>query len=280
MSNTEGDKHPSRRAYRLEYVPAPERKSERTRDWRDQVRELIGSAPTAEMWRGPSQIDGSPIVVLATGLRKPSPSNVNPKTGDLVQLYILPQSDPREAIDSGKDAAVCGSCPHRPSTGGDCYVNVAWAPRNLWRTWFAGRMPHGPPELFVGASLRFGAWGDPAAVPLDVWWPLLQGAAMHTGYTQRWELLDVRLWGWLMASVVDAAAAERAQAAGWRTFRTVYGGSEPPAENERECAASSDGISCIACGACNGTVSERPSVWLPVHGFRAKAAVVLTPGAK
>lgn len=270
MANTQGDKHPSRRAYRDEYREAPARSGARMRDWRDGAAErLVGDPATVELWRGPSQINAEPIVLLAACVRRPG-AGVNPKTGDMVQLYFLPQLvDPREAIDHGKDAAVCGSCPHRPSSGGDCYVNVAWAPRNLWRAWSRGLTPIAPPEVFEGAAIRFGAWGDPAAAPLSVLQPLVRSAAMHTGYTQRWASLDVAEWGWLMASVVDAEQAARAQALGWRTFRTVYSDSEPPTGAEVQCLADSDGVTCVACGACNGTSSARPSVWLPVHGFRA-----------
>jgi hypothetical protein len=281
VADTAGDKHPRKRAYREAYRPQTARARSRTKDWRESARELLGKGypNTVELWRGPSQIDGAPIVVLATGLRKRPDDSVNVKTGDMVGIYILPQLvDPREAIDTGADRAVCGSCPHRPGRGGDCYVQVAWAPRNLWLTWFSGGMPLGPVDLFRGAAVRFGAWGDPAAVPLAVWDPLLEIVRLHTGYTQRWRDLDVSAWGWLMASVTSAAEAEEAQRAGWRSFRVVYRDSEPELPSESQCAAASDGVTCVSCGACNGDRSAgRGSIWLAAHGFRSRSGR-LEPG--
>ena len=69
------------------------------------------------VYEGPSLINGEPVVVIATGLDKPS---TNRKTGPMVQTYILLADErPRDAIQSGKDEAICGSCPAR---GGWCYA--------------------------------------------------------------------------------------------------------------------------------------------------------------
>ena len=47
-------------------------------------------------WEGPSRFDGTPIVVIITGFLVPV---ANPKTGDMVQAYILPADEiPREAV--------------------------------------------------------------------------------------------------------------------------------------------------------------------------------------
>jgi hypothetical protein len=65
-----------------------------------------------ELWRGPSRLDGAPIVAIATGLAEPSS---NPKTGPMVQTWILrADSSPQEAQRTGADASVCGDCPLRP----------------------------------------------------------------------------------------------------------------------------------------------------------------------
>jgi hypothetical protein len=68
---------------------------------------------TVEIWRGPSPWDGSPIVLLVTGLQRPSQ---NTKTGPMVQTFILRQDmRPIEAVTTGADAATCGACRFRPS---------------------------------------------------------------------------------------------------------------------------------------------------------------------
>jgi hypothetical protein len=60
------------------------------------------------IYKGPSRIDGAPIVVLATY------SNRNTKTGAVVQTYILREDiNPLEASKTGADASICGTCPLR-----------------------------------------------------------------------------------------------------------------------------------------------------------------------
>src|SRR5262245_25281056 len=72
-----------------------------------------GSKPLGlVLYRGPSLLNGRPIVCIATGLARQSK---NRTTGPVVQTYILPdRENPLAALASGGDAAVCGDCPHRP----------------------------------------------------------------------------------------------------------------------------------------------------------------------
>ena len=63
-------------------------------------------------WRGPSAIDGTPVMLVLTGLRRPS---TNSKTGPMVQSWILREDmHPLEAVKTGADSSICGSCPLRP----------------------------------------------------------------------------------------------------------------------------------------------------------------------
>lgn len=73
---------------------------------------------SVEVWRGPSPIDGAPIVMIMTGLsRKASEQSKNTKTGPMVQTHIVRQDmAPVVAMMSGADRAICGDCPLRPST--------------------------------------------------------------------------------------------------------------------------------------------------------------------
>src|SRR4051812_44690746 len=81
------------------------------------------------LYRGPSELDGTPVVAVATAIARRSK---NPKTGGMIQTYILADNgeDPIQAARSGGDAAVCGDCPHRPVNGklGSCYVNLIQGP--------------------------------------------------------------------------------------------------------------------------------------------------------
>lgn len=275
--------HPTRRLARAHYRPPPARVVERQAAWRASIRDQV-TGNSGVIWTGPSAFDGSPVVVVAAGLR-PAPTP-NVKTGDMLQLYILPADvDPPQAVRTGADRGVCGTCIHRPSGGerADCYVTVSWGPGNLWRGVQSGRIPRIDVALLVGAAVRFGAWGDPAAVPLEVWRPILFGATTHTGYTQRWVDLDVQDWGWLMASVATPWERRRASTRGWRTFRAAYPG-DRLTEHEKICPAVEHGVTCIACGGCQGQRTPgRSDYVVPAHGFRrgrAGDAVVDLSGAQ
>src|SRR5947209_6081657 len=89
------------------------------------------------LYRGPSMLDGKPIVVVATGLKEASE---NVKTGAFVQTYILADNgqSPLLSAYDGSDASVCGDCPHRPQEQADgtrklgsCYVNLNQGPRSV-----------------------------------------------------------------------------------------------------------------------------------------------------
>ena len=80
--------------------------------------------------RGPSPIDGKPIIVLMTT------KSVNRKTGNMLQTYILRDDlDPLSAIASADDYSVCGNCRHRKQADGtrSCYVNIGQSVMSVWR---------------------------------------------------------------------------------------------------------------------------------------------------
>ena len=59
-------------------------------------------------YRGPSLIDGGPIVAIATF------GSSNQKTGDVPQVWILREDEPPvRAAKTGADHSVCGDCPLR-----------------------------------------------------------------------------------------------------------------------------------------------------------------------
>jgi hypothetical protein len=80
------------------------------------------------LYRGPSMIDGQPIVCIATGLATKS---TNEKTGDLIQTWILRDDiAPIDAANTGADVSICGDCPHRgqvidgKNVNRTCYVTL------------------------------------------------------------------------------------------------------------------------------------------------------------
>jgi hypothetical protein len=68
----------------------------------------MAKAESFIIYRGPSLIDGEPIVAIA------QVSSRNAKTGSMVQTFIMrADMDPITANRTGADHAICGTCPHR-----------------------------------------------------------------------------------------------------------------------------------------------------------------------
>jgi hypothetical protein len=235
------------------------------------------------LYEGPSQLDGGPIVVIATGFKRPS---ANEKTGDMLQTWILrSEVNPLEAIHTGRDVSVCGTCPLRGVLDNSqrrtvnrlrgCYVAIHQAPRAVYDAYERGRYePYDARQhlsLFTGRMLRLGAYGEPVAAPYSVWSPLLRVASGWTGYSHAWR--DGRFWRFkrfLMASCETLAQAQEAQSRGWRTFRSAPAG-EIAARGEFSCPASKEQkkrLTCEQCGACNGADGkpDRASVLIWAHG--------------
>lgn len=219
---------------------------------------------------GPSQLDGAPVVVLVTGVDTPSR---NIKTGPLIQTWIL-RADvhPMDAIHSGQDASICGACVHR---GRSCYVNVGWAPGNLWRAWRRGRVaPLQPP---TGRVVRLGAYGDPVAAPIDAWRAYLAPARGWVGYTHQWAAPVAAPFKVLcMASVDTPEEAREARRQGWRTFRIrSVGGALSTDAREVVCPASDEAgkrTTCEKCRLCDGGArAKAPHVAIIAHGAKRGA---------
>ena len=214
----------------------------------------------AIVWRGPSELDGSPVVVVVTGLQ----GSRNSKTGAMVQTYILVDGmSPRDAILSGADRGICGDCPHRGDGKGGkrtCYVSLATGLQQVGRALARNAYLRMSPERMAtrlrGRHVRLGTYGDPAAVPVAVWDRLLKRAAGWTGYTHQWRT-SPGLKGRCMASVDSPEERERARALGWRTFRVrkVTSTVEPIGSREVVCPASAEAghrVTCEQCRLCNG----------------------------
>ena len=224
------------------------------------------------LYEGPSQIDGLPIVcLLLFGSR-------NRKTGDMDQTYIL-RSDlhPYDALATGGDKSICGGCPWRPQwrdgetfTGRACYVDLRIL-GGIWKAYQRGNYRKVDDILSLGRArkIRLGTYGDPAAVPIDVWIRLLRSAEMWTGYTHQWKAAKFStLKRYCMASCDTEAEVQSATIHGWGTFRVLPVGKTPA--YDRLCPASKEGghvLTCADCGRCDG---RRDHVEIVSHGFGAK----------
>jgi hypothetical protein len=236
------------------------------------------------IYRGPSMLDGQPIVAIATGLNNGSS---NDKTGNMVQTWILREDiSPTDACHTGEDASICGNCPFRGTVqngrnvGRACYVNVFMSPTQVWKSYANGNgiYPTVPVErlakTFANRIVRLGSYGDPAAVPLAVWEALLSRTAGHTGYTHQWRDFP-ELAAYVMASADSSADRAAAKMLGFRTFR-VTGNDSRIDREEREiiCPASAEKnyvADCKACKACGGTSAKaKADVVITVHGSPPK----------
>jgi len=229
------------------------------------------------LYQGPSMLDGSPIVVIATGIRIRSK---NSKTGDMIQTHII-RADmlPMEAIWTGADAGICGDCVHRgdgTGKGRTCYVKVFQGTTVVYKTFARGAYPVASEadwELFRDRGIRFGSYGDPAAAPLEIWTRLQDLASFTTGYTHQWRTIDTGFAAVCMASADTADDARDAQRKGYRTFRVTVPG-QHPIKNEVLCPASEEAgrkLTCAQCKACAGANGRKGSIYIPIHGPNSAA---------
>jgi hypothetical protein len=229
----------------------------------------------AIFYRGPSLLTGDPIVGALTGLY--GESN-NPKTGPMVQAWILRDDRaPMQAVRDGADAAICGDCALRGNAGRQrrCYVTPWLGPNQVYKALPTYQTPDWPAlsALLVGRSVRLGAYGDPAALPFEVWRTVLARATGHVGYTHSWRVCDPRLKALVMASVDTSTEFHAAHLAGWRTFRVRRSDEALIAFRSRPlefvCPASDESdhrTTCERCQLCRGTSSPARSVAIMVHG--------------
>ena len=219
------------------------------------------------LYDGPSQLDGKPIICIAT--LKTS----NRKTGDMVQTWIM-RSDinPVEASQTGDDASVCGTCPHKPTALGSCYVNLGQAPNQVFNSFHREIYPrfdakkHG--QHISNRKIRLGAYGDPAAVPFEVMAEFAKLGIGHTGYTHQHthKHFDNRYFSLVMASADTPKQSLKLQALGAKTFRVALP-DDGLFDHEIECLSDSDGINCADCLKCDG---QTQNIAIAVHGSRSK----------
>jgi len=223
----------------------------------------------AIIYNGPSLLDGQPIVVIATY------SNRNTKTGRVVQTYIIrADMDPRDASKTGADFSICGDCVMRgePTTdparkiakGRKCYVNIAQGVLIVYKAFMDGVYQEGSArDMGRGRFVRVGTYGDPAAVPSEIWDELLAECDTWTAYTHQkpWRP-DIA-----MQSVDSHAQAIAQWKQGNRTFRVIADVGEIALGFETLCPASKEAgrrVQCTACKLCRGS-SKAKSIAIVEH---------------
>lgn len=239
---------------------------------------ILKSTSSLILWEGNSRIDNEPIVAILTGLTQ---NSINEKTGPMAQTWIIRSSvHPHEAIDNGQDVSICGECPLRKQKTGQRLCYVPQMPiGQIYTCYREGKYVRYNQEEYQQLlkfrygiyGLRIGSYGDPCAVPLDVWVEQIELAKQGkgwTGYSRRWmEPENQPYRKYLMASVFSIAERDKAHELGWRTYRIKNIG-EPKTIGEIACPASIEqgkSTICSNCRLCNGE-SVADSITIDVHG--------------
>lgn len=195
---------------------------------REQVRARLGARGLV-LWEGESGIvPGSPIAVIMTV------GSGNVKTGDVHQVWII-RSDmrPDKACQTGADRAVCGDCPARPgaepdplSDIGKCYVQVGREVLSVYKAYKNESYPRysSDPEfydaLLKGGLIRWGAYGEPVLIPIEIVEHLSRLSDGVLGYTHAWRQDFAQPYqAYFMASLNKAEEYDEAISMGWRSFR-------------------------------------------------------------
>ena len=227
------------------------------------------------LYEGPSMLDGEPIVVIVTGLKRTE----NRKTGTMLQSFIMLQDTPPcDAANQGLDKSICGTCKHR--TWGTCYVNLGHSPYHVYKAYKRGSYPKIDENTYYSIqnrTIRVGSYGDPAAVPYKVWEDITSKVKGVTGYTHQWKRAkNSKLSNICMASVDSEKEAIEAQKLGFRTFRILLEG-EKLLPNEYHCPADTANgghATCDICLGCNGfSGGDRKSPVIYPHGITSSTYI-------
>ena len=231
------------------------------------------------IYRGPSQIDGSPIVAVA--IVKSS----NSKTGNMVQTYILCDNglDPMLNNKIGNDFSICGNCkfrgeavaidaPGKHAKGRKCYVKLFQGVLITWKHYIKGGYPVAAGHdaiayLGAGRMVRIGTYGDGAAVPRYIWDSLLSEAVGHTAYSHQDDILEVDPNLFMISADTKAEALE-AWDNGKRTFRVIDQIDDIVQGFEILCPASKEAgrrATCDTCKLCAGASTKAKSIAIVKH---------------
>jgi hypothetical protein len=220
------------------------------------------------IYEGKSQLNGGNIVAIVTM------SSKNIKTGNMASMWILNADiPPTKASKQGEDASVCGDCKHRAVNNGACYVTLHHAPLQVYKSYKRGNYPiANDMAIFEDMKVRFGAYGDPSAIPTQILASIKAVVKNNTSYTHQWKQGNKILKQVSMASVDSIAEQKQAVSEGWRTFRVTSDLSDK-LPNEIVCPNTTKAIQCADCGLCSGTSTRARNIVIEVHGAKKKKFV-------
>jgi hypothetical protein len=174
-------------------------------------------------------------VCLGSGFKN---SSHNEKTGGMIQTYFfVKETNPADAVSKGIDSKVCFDCPFAGGQG--CYVAIGKAPMGMYRKWKRGGYQHLIDlSLVSGRKFRFGSYGEPILLPIEIVRAIAQASDGWTAYTHQWRNpVNFKYQPYFMASTSDNDDAI-AMSYGWRTFCVT----DKEDSTKVECPASHEAI--------------------------------------
>jgi hypothetical protein len=193
-------------------------------------------------------------------------SSANSKTGNIIQIFILPLQWIIEGRVSNDDTAVCFDCKHGQSKEKSCYVRKG--PSNLGLITkvkslhkklddipeFSTSTLENVVNFCSGKMIRFGAYGEPVLLGEDMVYLLTKASKGWVGYTHQWMRPEYK-WAsaYFMASTETILMDNLAHKLGFRTFLVTDGRT---IENSVLCPASKEAgqkTICAKCLLCSGT---------------------------
>lgn len=221
----------------------------------------------------------------------------NDKTGKVIQLSFLDASrSPKDDLSFARadnNFRSAHGCDVGCSAFFACYVSSfpfhfksidgAW---QLWDKDNDEAVPKMPwpmvRKLFRSQTVRFGEYGDPASVSLDVLERIAGYAGDHLGYTHRWRSIESGYAKYLMASVETAYDYVLASSIGYRPFWIVPHGTSIHDVRKQlpvsvsaptPCVHDLNKVACVECPTpCNGTTwfTRKAGIFVQAHGQNAK----------
>jgi hypothetical protein len=215
------------------------------------------------IYKGPSLLDGKPIVVIATYSKR------NAKTGVVVQTYILVDGiNPLEASKTGADFSICGTCAMRGEVTTDptrkqaknrrCYVNLGQGVLIVYKSFLRGVY-----AIADNISDRKSIGRKSLCARRNLWRPRCRPARCLGRSSFRSRHFHRVQSSIGMATRYCNAIGRQSRAsfhehwkAGRRTFRVIADLGQLDKQNEALCPASKEAgrrVQCTACKLCKGS---------------------------
>lgn len=225
---------------------------------------------TLGIYTSPVNGDLIELIALFTG---------NKKTGDMIQLSVLPVNGDIADNTQGR-AAICGTCPHVAL--GSCYAYDQGL-FSMMKAYRKGSYKFMEMTDFLAIAqtrkIRFGRFGDISLLPFDLIDEIAANCQGYTGYTNQWRSkhYDSRFNALFMMSTLGekdsiAAFKKHPDARQFKVIHTETEYTNDTAEGVITCP-SENGFNCNECLLCDGGAARVADVFIEIkaHGLDYKS---------